>query len=94
MARVYDEIYAREFRVFFGEVIPYYIKEKHEEEWKVTESGQLARQQLMDGGEDGRYELINDMMAGWQMKDEATVLKLLESYMQLEELVNREFMVI
>ena len=46
----------------------------------MTESGQLARQQLTDGGEDGRYELINDMMAGWQMKDEATVLKLLESY--------------
>ena len=34
------------------------------------------------------------MMAGWNLKDETTVLKRLESYGYLDELVNKEFTVI
>ena len=33
------------------------------------------RPSLVDGGEEGRLVLIDDMMASWQMKDEATLWK-------------------
>ncbi len=93
MQNMYDEIYAKEFLVFFGESLPYYIKEKQDEEWKVTQSGQIHRHQLDSDSENSRYEMINEMMAGWQMKDEETMMKCLETYGQMDELVNQEFTV-
>lgn len=94
MTQMYDGIFAKEFVVFFEEKIPYYVKEKQEGEWKVTESGQLQRTELSSSEEDSRYNLVNDMMAGWQMKDEATLLEWLKTYGELEELVGREFPII
>lgn len=94
MHKMYDGIFAKEFLLFYGESLPYYIKEEQDGEWKVTQSGEVQRQQLVSGGEDSRYEWISDMMAGWNLKDETTVLKRLESYGYLDELVNKEFTVI
>ena len=73
--------------------MPIFQKER-QSTWKVTQSGEVQRQQLVSGGEDSRYEWISDMMAGWNLKDETTVLKRLESYGYLDELVNKEFTVI
>lgn len=91
MKQMYDGIFAREFIVFFEEHIPYYIKEEIDGEYKVTESGQVIRQSIANEGEESRPVLIDDMMAAWQMKDEATLLKQLETYGQADEMVKREF---
>ncbi len=91
MEQMYEGVFAKEFIVFYEENIPYYIKEENDGAYKVTESGQIVRPGLADGGEEGRLVLIDDMMAAWQMKDEATLLKRLETYGQTEEMVKREF---
>ncbi len=91
MTQMYDGIFAKEFLVFYEEHIPYYIKEEMDGEYKVTQSGQIVRQCLVDSGEEGRLALIDDMMASWQMKDEATLLKRLETYGRTDEMVRREF---
>ena len=93
MMKMYDEIFAKEFLLFFGESLPYYIKEMQDDEWKVTQSGQIQSRQFSSDSDDSRYEMINDMMAGWQMKDEMTMLKRLEAYGQMDELVNKDFTV-
>ena len=47
--------------------------------------------QLDNNGEESRFDLINDMMAGWQMKDEAALLEWMKIYGHLDEMVMREF---
>ena len=91
MKQMYDGIFAKEFLVFYEENIPYYIKEELDGEYKVTESGQVVKQNIANDGEESRLVQIDDMMAAWQMKDEAALLKLLEAYGQEDELVKREF---
>ena len=91
MKQMFEGIFAKEFILFYEENIPYYIKEEIDGEYKVTESGQIEKQCLDDGSEESRPVLIDDMMAAWQMKDEATLLKQLETYGQTDEMVNQEF---
>ena len=91
MPQMYEGIFAKEFLIFYGESIPYYIKEQRDQECKVTESEQIQRLQLDNNGEESRFDLVNDMMAGWQMKDEAALLEWMKIYGHLDEMVMREF---
>lgn len=94
MRQVYDGIFAREFLVFYEENIPYYIKEEIDGEYRVTESGQVLKQSIATDGEENRAVRIDDMMAAWQMKDEAALLEQLEAYGQEDEMVRREFVLL
>lgn len=94
MPQMYEGVYAKEFLIFYGEAIPYYIKEEKQGECTVTESGQIQRLQLDNSGEESRFDLVNDMMAGWQMKDETALLEWLKIYGHLDEMVMREFTVL
>ena len=60
----------------------------------MTESGQLQNQELCTHAEGSRYDLLNDMMVSWQMKDEATLLERLDTYGVLDGMVNEEFTVL
>ena len=91
MGQMFDGIYVKEFLIFYGEKIPYYIKEEKDGEWIVTESGQLQNQGLCTHAEGSRYDLLNDMMVSWQMKDEATLMERLEGYGSLDGLVKEKF---
>lgn len=91
MKQMYDGIFAKEFVIFYDENIPYYIKEEIDGEYKVMESGQIVRESLTDSGEESRPVLIDDIMAAWQMKDEAALVKLLETYGRMDVMVKEEF---
>lgn len=91
MCQAFDGIYVKEFLIFYGEKIPYYIKEERDGEWIVTESGQLQNQELCTHAEGSRYDLLNDMMVSWQMKDEATLMERLSGYGALDGLVREAF---
>ena len=41
--------------------------------------------------EGSRYDLLNDMMVSWQMKDEATLMERLEGYGSLDGMVKERF---
>lgn len=94
MKQMYDGIFVREFRIFYGEKIPYYIKEEQNGEWIVTESGQLQNQELCTNAEGSRYDLLNDMMVSWHMKDEVTLLERLETYERQDKLVKERFHIV
>ncbi|EOS24265.1 hypothetical protein C806_02307 [Lachnospiraceae bacterium 3-1] len=91
MKEVYEGIYVKEFLVFYGEKIPYYIKEKKDGEWSVVDGGQIQNQELCIYAEGSRYDLINDMMVSWQMKDEQTLMERMETYGILDGMVREEF---
>ena len=44
--------------------------------------------------EENRYQLLNDMITSWHMKDEKTLKKLLEQYGEMNQLVQEKFTVI
>ena len=77
--------------IFYGEKIPYYIKEEKDGTWTVTESGQVQNQELCTHAEGSRYDLVNDMMVSRQMEDEITLMERLETYGRLDGLVREEF---
>ena len=94
MTRMYSGIFVKTFVLFFGEEIPYYIKEEKKGEMVVTESGHIRGGEQCPATEENRYQLLNDMITSWHMKDEKTLKKLLEQYGEMNQLVQEKFTVI
>ena len=80
------------FVLFFGESLQYYITEEQDGIAQVTGSGILPRS---DGsaGEEGRYQLINDIVTAEAMRDYDTMDELLEEYYRKDFLNDRLFAV-
>lgn len=91
MKEVYGGVYCKEFVLFFGESLQYYITEENEGEEKLTESGTLQKSD--DGGrdEDSRYRLINDIAVAKSLQDFDTMDDLLEEYYRKDYLGSRLF---
>lgn len=61
MAEMYEGIYVKEFILFYGESIQYYISEKQDGEMITTESGTIAGEKPGDFKEEGRYGRLNEL---------------------------------
>ena len=94
MKEMYSGVFVKMFIVFYGESIPYYIKEKQDEEWILTESGHVQDTEFCTSAEGSRYDLLNDMMVSRQVKDEATLWERLDAYGQLDAYVKEQFCLI
>ena len=91
MRDVYGGVCFKEFVLFFGESIQYYITEEKNGEKQLTESGTLQNSDTGDGGENGRYQLINDIILSKILEDYETMDNLLEEYYRKEYLNGRLF---
>lgn len=80
MNQVMDGIFVKEFILFFGESVQYYIVEKGEAEDKLTQSGTIQRVEMLGEELSGRYGMINDMIISKTMQDYSTFDNLLEEY--------------
>lgn len=61
MTEMYEGIYVKEFILFFGESIQYYISERQEGEMTATESGMITGEKPDNFKEEGRYGLLNEL---------------------------------
>ncbi|MCM1187034.1 MAG: DUF5717 family protein [Lachnoclostridium sp.] len=86
MKEVYGGVCFKEFVLFFGESIQYYIMEENDGEEQLTESGTLQRDESGDESEMSRFGLINDMIISKNMQDYDTLDNLLEEYFRREYL--------
>lgn len=59
---VYDGIYVKEFTLFFGENVQYYISREDEVSQDITESNRISGKDMAEENEDSRYDMINSMM--------------------------------
>ncbi len=80
MEQVYEEIFVKQFVAFYGEEIPYYIKEESPNCQTITESGHMKPEDSSISGDESCYDLINGMMAGYHMKDFKTLTQLYGQY--------------
>lgn len=86
MREVYGGVCFKEFVLFFGESLQYYITEEKDGEEQLTESGNLQKSDLNGKDGDWRYELINDILISRTLEDFETLDGLLDEYCKREYL--------
>ncbi|MCL2718083.1 MAG: DUF5717 family protein [Lachnospiraceae bacterium] len=105
MIEMYDGIFVKQFLLFYGESISYYIAEEKEgqeaedsgtaedapNKTQLTESGNISVQEVSDTFAGSRFNRINDIGIARQMQDTETLNALLAEYKQLEFLVDEIF---
>lgn len=91
MADVYDGIYVKQFVMFFGEMIQYYISEEQDNQVQVTESNRLTNQDVYNQKDDRRYSLINQMLISNSLMEQESLREYMERYQELEELTRHLF---
>ena len=76
----------KEFVLFFGESLQYYIMEEKDGKEQLTESGNLQKSDISGGGADWRYEMLNDILISRTLEDFDTLDGLLDEYHRREYL--------
>jgi hypothetical protein len=84
MREAYSGVYFKEFILFFGEQLQYYIMEETDGREELTESGTLQKNDFSDSAQESRFELINDMVISKSMQDYDTLDRLMEEYFKRE----------
>lgn len=83
MKQVYEGIFIKDFLLFYGEELLYYITEEGEDGDNITESTRVRMESLYEE-EENQYNLINLMLLSRQMQDEKALLELMENYIRTE----------
>lgn len=91
MEEVYFGVYVKEFVLFYGEKLQYYITEEAENQEQLTESGILQKEEHKEADKMSRYQLINEMAMGEYLQDYDTVFQLLEEYLRCEFVADQVF---
>ena len=80
MVEIYQGIYQKEFRLFFGEQLQYYVTEGSGEQEQFVMSGSLEQSGVMGEGGHGRFRLLNDILLSMEVHDYATADVLVGEY--------------
>ena len=91
MQETYGGVFFKEFILFFGESLQYYITEEKNGEEQLTESGTLQRSDIRGKEMESRYHLVNDIVISKTLQDYDTMEKLLEEYYRKEFFNSRFF---
>ncbi len=91
MDEVCQGVYTRDFVLFFGEKLQYYITEEEGNEMNPTKSEEIERDLTGEGRTESRYDLINDMLLSESVNDDPSLKDIMEQYLQLSEKVEEFF---
>ena len=91
MQDMFGGICVKQFILFFGEHLQYYITEIEDGKESLTESGTLSRNEAGGEQREDRYTLLNDIAIGRNLHDYDTMEHLLYEYYEREFLVKDLF---
>lgn len=91
MREAYGGVFFKEFILFFGESLQYYITEEKNGKEQLTESDTVQKSDIGGSEEESRYRLINDIVISKTLQDFDTMDNLLEEYYKKEFLNSRLF---
>ena len=91
MKDMYGGIYAKAFILFFGEQLQYYIMEESEGEKRFSESFSVNGGDSFQEEGEGRFGLLNGIIAAGALQDHEAQSRLLEDYYKKEYIVSRTF---
>ncbi len=80
MRNMYGGVFSREFILFFGENLQYYITEESSGHESLTFSDSVSVSDVVSAGRESRYDLLNDMVVSKTLQDEDTLIQLMEEY--------------
>lgn len=80
MKMMYDAVFVKQFLLFYGESVQYYITEEKNGQIKHTESHTLVCEDIKADEAVGRYEMINDILSARALKDDITADRLITKY--------------
>lgn len=91
MKEIYFGVYIKEFVLFYGEELQYYITEEQENQEQLTESGILRKEESKEFSKESRYQMINEMAIAQNLQDYDSVKQVLEDYWQTEFVADKVF---
>jgi hypothetical protein len=91
MPDIYLGIHVKEFVLYYHEILQYYITEEFHDEVNITESFNLRNEQETPEEEESNYNQINLMLLAMEMKDEKTLLELMEHYVKTQYMILKCF---
>lgn len=80
MKNIFGGVCEKEFVLFFGETLQYYIIEERDGKEQLTESNSLQKSDIMEEEMQTKFTMINDMVISKTLQDYDTVDALLEEY--------------
>ncbi|MDE7436479.1 MAG: hypothetical protein K2N01_11765 [Lachnospiraceae bacterium] len=91
MPEMYDGIYVKEFIVFFGDEIQYYISEEEGPKSTVTESGSIGCHDLYTKESQSRYDMLNAMEMQIALQDVEGLERIMRCYDRLRQVNDTRF---
>lgn len=75
-------IFVKEFILFYGEHLQYYITEETVDGEQITESSLISFKDVNMGKNQGRFELINDILFSKHTNDDKTLFELVSQFVE------------
>ena len=94
MRNMYGGIFSKEFMLFFGERLQYYVTEEVNGREMLTLSDALSVEETISDGTDSRYNILNSMVVAKTLKDDTTLMQLMEEYVEEDAFAEKVFNII
>lgn len=94
MVDVYHGIFVKQFVMFFGEMIQYYISEEQRNQVEVTQSNRLVNHDVYNHKDESRYSLINQMLMSNTLMEEESLNRYMQRYEELDEMTRQLFRIL
>lgn len=91
MNNTFEGIFTKEFTIFYGDTVQYYITEEENQKGDITESHTLMNDEIDSQAVEGRFEAVNDMIATLEMNDDNTLENMMDNYAVSDYLVKKMF---
>ena len=91
LREMYGGIFVKEFILFFGEMVQYYIIEEKASGEKVTESSCLSNKNTLEESGRSRYERINELLMHVTLGEEEQIKKDLKNYYGMKKVTEEVF---
>ena len=91
MREVVGGLCFKEFVLFFGESLQYYIMEERDGVEQLTESGNLQKSDIRSNKTEWRYEMVNDILISRTLEDYDTLDGLMDEYYRKEYMNEKLF---
>ncbi len=91
MRNMFGGVFMREFILFFGENLQYYITEEQNGKEVLTASDSLSVSDTSDSRVESRYTMLNDMVVSRTVKDDNTLLDIMREYVEADAFTHKVF---
>ena len=94
MRNMYGGVFSKEFMLFFGERLQYYVTEERGGREMLTLSDSVSIEETISDGTDSRYNILNSMVVAKTLQDDATLMDLMQEYVEEDAFACSVFKVI